>query len=398
MAVETIGSTPRSKAAPWNDPIIRGWVFQILVVGLVAGLVYAWSRDTVDNLEHQRIASGFHYLKREAGFEISDSLIPYSPTDSYGRAILVGLLNTLRVSVLGIVLATGIGTLIGIGRLSPNWLMAKLCEGYVEVFRNVPVLLWIILFYKLISEALPGPRDAVRLLWSAVVLSNRGLYIPVPVDDPIYAWMAVALLVGLGGTWGLRRWARARQAATGEAFPFVRAGAVLVLGVPFVIWLLGGAPHRMSWPELRGFNFVGGMVIQPEFTALLVGLVVYFSTFIAEVVRSGIVSVNKGQSEAAAAMGLTRGQGLRLILLPQAMRVIIPPMSNQYLRIIRSSSLAIAIGYPDLVATVYVTINQTGQAVENVLFIVATYLTVSLSISAFMNWYNKRVALKGSDR
>jgi general L-amino acid transport system permease protein len=395
MAVVTVGSAPRGKAAPWNDPVIRGWVFQILVTGLVGTLFYFLVADTIDNLGRQKTASGFHYLRHEAGFEISDSLIPYSPTDTYARAILVGLLNTLRVSLLGIVLATGIGTLIGIGRLSPNWLLAKLCEGYVEVFRNIPVLLWIILFYKLISETLPGPRAAVRLLWDTLILSNRGLYIPVPVDHPIHPWMVLALLFGLAATWLVRRWAKTRQAATGEAFPVLPAGAILVMAVPLVVWLLGGAPRQMSWPELKGFNFVGGVVIQPEFTALLVGLVVYFSAFIAEVVRSGIVSVSKGQSEAAAAMGLARIQGLRLVLLPQAMRVIIPPMSNQYLRIIRSSSLAIAIGYPDLVAAVYVTINQTGQSVENVLLIVATYLTVSLSISAFMNWYNKHVALKG---
>jgi general L-amino acid transport system permease protein len=298
------------------------------------------------------------------------------------------------VAVLGIIIATLFGTLVGVGRLSRNWLLSKICEWYVEAFRNVPLLLWLFLIYKMISEAFPGPRQAIRLLWDSVFLSNRGLYFPVPVADPIHKWMAVGLLVGLVGALAVNRWAKARQAETGQPFPTFRIGVAVTLGVPFVVWLLGGAPYHMSWPELQGFNFTGGMVIQPEFTALLVGLVVYTSAFIAEIVRSGILAVNKGQSEAAAAIGLTRSQEMRLILLPQAMRVIVPPMTSQYLNITKNTSLAIAIGYPDLVAAVNVTINQTGQAIENILLIMAAYLTVSLSISAFMNWYNKRIALK----
>jgi general L-amino acid transport system permease protein len=394
MAVETIGPTPRVRAAPWNDPVIRGWVFQIVVVGLVGALFWFLISNTIDNLQRQKIASGFHYLQREAGFEIGDTMIPYSPASTYARAIWVGILNTLRVAVLGIIIATLFGTLVGVGRLSRNWLLSKICEWYVEAFRNVPLLLWLFLIYKMISEAFPGPRQAIRLLWDSVFLSNRGLYFPVPVADPIHKWMAVGLLVGLAAALFVNRWAKARQAETGLPFPTFRVGVAVTLGVPFVIWLLGGAPYHMSWPELQGFNFTGGMVIQPEFTALLVGLVVYTSAFIAEIVRSGILAVNKGQSEAAAAIGLTRSQEMRLILLPQAMRVIVPPMTSQYLNITKNTSLAIAIGYPDLVAAVNVTINQTGQAIENILLIMAAYLTVSLSISAFMNWYNKRIALK----
>jgi general L-amino acid transport system permease protein len=394
MAVETIGPTPRVRAAPWNDPVIRGWVFQIVVVGLVGALFWFLISNTIDNLQRQKIASGFHYLQREAGFEIGDTMIPYSPASTYARAIWVGILNTLRVAVLGIIIATLFGTLVGVGRLSRNWLLSKICEWYVEAFRNVPLLLWLFLIYKMISEAFPGPRQAIRLLWDSVFLSNRGLYFPVPVADPIHKWMAVGLLVGLVGALAVNRWAKARQAETGQPFPTFRIGVAVTLGVPFVVWLLAGAPYHMSWPELQGFNFTGGMVIQPEFTALLVGLVVYTSAFIAEIVRSGILAVNKGQSEAAAAIGLTRSQEMRLILLPQAMRVIVPPMTSQYLNITKNTSLAIAIGYPDLVAAVNVTINQTGQAIENILLIMAAYLTVSLSISAFMNWYNKRIALK----
>jgi general L-amino acid transport system permease protein len=393
MTVEALGSTPRAKVAPWNDPIIRGWVFQIVVVALVGLLAWFLVSNTVENLERQKIASGFSYLEREAGFEIGDSMIAYSPADTYGRAILVGALNTLKVAILGIILATILGTMIGVGRLSPNWLLAKICEGYVEMFRNVPLLLWLFLFYKLISEAFPGPRQALNLL-NSFFLSNRGLYFPVPLADPIHKWMGVALLIGIAATFVVKRWAKKRQDATGQPFPTIRTGIGLIVGLPLVIWLLGGAPHHMSWPELKGFNFEGGTVIQPEFTALLVGLVLYSSAFVAEIVRSGILALHKGQTEAAMAIGLSRGQVMRLVLLPQALRVIVPPMTSQYLNITKNSSLAIAIGYPDLVASINVTINQTGQAIENILLIMAAYLSVSLSISAFMNWYNKRIALR----
>jgi general L-amino acid transport system permease protein len=394
MAVEALGSTPRTKVAPWNDPVIRGWVFQIVVVGLVGLLAWYLVSNTMENLQRQKIASGFHYLDREAGFEIGDTMISYSPASTYARAILVGLLNTLKVSVLGIIMATVLGTLIGVGRLSNNWLMAKICEWYVEGFRNVPLLLWLFLFYKLISEAFPNPRQAIGVLWNTVFLSNRGLYFPMPFADPVYAWMGLALLIGIAGAWVLHRWAKKRQEATGQPFPSILAGFGVALGLPILVWLLGGAPLHISVPELKGFNFEGGTVIQPEFTALLLGLVLYTSAFVAEIVRSGILALHKGQTEAASAIGLTRTQALRLVQLPQALRVIVPPMTSQYLNITKNSSLAIAIGYPDLVASVNVTINQTGQAIENVLIIMAAYLSVSLSISAFMNWYNKRIALR----
>ena len=258
----------------------------------------------------------------------------------------------------------------------------------------MPLLLWLFLFYKLISEAFPGPRQAISMFFGSMFLSNRGLYFPVPLADPIHKWMGIGLIAGIVGAVVLHRWARKRQEATGQPFPSIIAGIGVALGVPFLVWLVGGAPHHMSWPGLKGFNFEGGMVIQPEFTALLVGLVLYTSAFVAEIVRSGILALHKGQSEAAAAIGLSRGQSMRLVLLPQALRVIVPPMTSQYLNITKNSSLAIAIGYPDLVASINVTINQTGQAIENILIIMAAYLSVSLSISAFMNWYNKQIAMK----
>ncbi len=394
MAVEALNSSSRTRVAPWNDPVVRGWVFQIVVVGLVGLLAWYLVSNTIDNLERQKIASGFHYLDREAGFEIGDTMIAYSPASTYARAILVGLLNTIKVSVLGIILATLLGTLVGIGRLSNNWLLAKICEWYVEGFRNVPLLLWLFLFYKIISEAFPGPRQAIALLWNSVYLSNRGVYFPVPLADPVFTWVGLAFVVGIAAAWGVARWARKRQEDTGQPFPTISAGFAIVLGLPILTWLAGGAPHHMSWPALKGFNFDGGSVIQPEFVALLLGLVLYTSAFVAEIVRSGILALHKGQSEAAAALGLSRGQSMRLVLLPQALRVIVPPMTSQYLNITKNSSLAIAIGYPDLVASINVTINQTGQAIENILIIMAAYLSVSLSISAFMNWYNKRIALR----
>lgn len=394
MAVEALNSSSRTRVAPWNDPVVRGWVFQIVVVGLVGLLAWYLVSNTIDNLERQKIASGFHYLDREAGFEIGDTMIAYSPASTYARAILVGLLNTIKVSVLGIILATLLGTLVGVGRLSNNWLLSKICEWYVEGFRNVPLLLWLFLFYKIISEAFPGPRQAIALLWNSVYLSNRGVYFPVPLADPVFTWVGLAFVVGIVAAWGIARWARKRQEETGQPFPTLSVGFAIVLGLPILVWLAGGAPHHMSWPALKGFNFDGGSVIQPEFVALLAGLVLYTSAFVAEIVRSGILALHKGQSEAAAALGLSRGQSMRLVLLPQALRVIVPPMTSQYLNITKNSSLAIAIGYPDLVASINVTINQTGQAIENILIIMAAYLSVSLSISAFMNWYNKRIALR----
>lgn len=393
MAVETLGASTKTKVQPWNDPVIRGWVFQIVVVSLVGLLAWFLVSNTIENLQRQKIASGFHYLEREAGFEIGDTMIEYSPASTYARAIYVGMLNTLKVAVLGIIMATVLGTLIGVGRLSSNWLLARICEAYVEMFRNVPLLLWLFLIYKLISEAFPGPRQAINVL-DSFFLSNRGLYFPVPLADPIHKWMGVALLAGIAATFLVARWAKKRQDATGQPFHTVWAGTGLIFGLPIVVWLLGGAPHGMSWPALKGFNFEGGVVIQPEFTALLVGLVLYTSAFVAEIVRSGILALHKGQSEAAMAIGLSRGQVMRLVLLPQALRIIVPPMTSQYLNITKNSSLAIAIGYPDLVASINVTINQTGQAIENILIIMAAYLSVSLSISAFMNWYNKRIALR----
>jgi general L-amino acid transport system permease protein len=389
------GGYAQSTSVPWwNDRRVRSILYQAGVLGGVVLLGAYLVSNTLTNLESRNIATGFGFLWREAGFGVSESAIEYSPADSYARVLLVGLLNTLKVSIAGIVLATIIGTIAGVARLSRNWLVARFATVYVETLRNIPVLLQLFFWYALITEALPGPRQALNPL-AGIFLSARGLKFPEPVWQTTHLLMFMALLVGIAGGWAISRWARIRHERTGQLFPSIQVTIGFILGLPALTWLLGGAPTEMDVPELRGFNFEGGFTVTPEFTALLVGLVLYTGTFIAEIVRGGILAVAGGQTEAGLALGLSRGQVLRLIVLPQALRVIIPPLTSQYLNLTKNSSLAVAIGYPDLVSTANTAINQTGQAVEGIAVIMAVYLTVSLSISAFMNWYNRRIALKG---
>jgi general L-amino acid transport system permease protein len=385
------------RVAWWNDRRVRGVLYQLLVVGGTMALGAYLVSNTLANLESRNIATGFGFLGREAGFGISEHLISYSAVDSYFRALVVGLLNTLLVSAVGIVLATVLGTVAGVARLSPNWLVARLATLYVESLRNVPVLLQLFLWYALITEGLPASRQALEPL-PGVFVSNRGVFLPVPVADDAHLLMAIGLVAGLVGAFLLGRWARRRQERTGRIFPTVPAGLALVVGLPFLGFLLGGAPTALDVPELKGFNFAGGIQLSPEFAALLFGLVAYTGTFIAEIVRGGILAVPHGQTEAGLALGLRRGQILRLVILPQALRVIIPPLTSQYLNLTKNSSLAVAVGYPDLVNVANTAINQTGQAIEGIALIMAVYLTISLSISAFMNWYNARIALHGGGR
>ena len=281
---------------------------------------------------------------------------------------------------------------MGIARLSRNWLISKLAQIYVETFRNIPLLLQLFFWWALLREGAPAPRQAWEPL-PDVFVSNRGIAFPLPNPDPAYGWMALALCVGIVATIGISRWARQRQARTGEQFPTGWVGLGLILGLPLIVFLGGGAPLALDRPELKGFNFAGGHAVSPEFAALLLGLVVYTGTFIAEIVRAGILAVSWGQSEAAMALGLKPGQRTRLIVLPQALRVIIPPMTSTYLSLTKNSSLAVAIGYPDLVSVANTMINQTGQAVEGISMIMAVYLTISLTISLLMNIYNRSVAL-----
>jgi general L-amino acid transport system permease protein len=395
VAVATESATVvvrHSRPAPWRDPWLRGIILQVLFVAVIAALIAFFVNNTIVNLRRQSIASGFGFLNREAAFGIGESLIAYSPADTYARAFLVGLSNTLYVSAIGIVLATILGTLIGLARLSSNWLIAKLAMVYVEAFRNIPLALQLLFWWAMLRGAAPPPREAWQPL-PGIFISNRGILFPVPRDDPAHLTMAIAFAVGIVITVFVYRWARRRQEASGQQFPTGRAGVGLGLGLPFIVFLAYGAPLTFDWPVLRGFNFVGGSGMSPEFGALLIGLVVYTASFIAEIVRAGILAVSWGQTEAAMALGLRSGHRMRLVVLPQALRVIIPPMTSEYLSQTKNSSLAVIIGFPDLVSIANTTINQTGQAVEGIAMIMAVYLAISLLISLAMNLYNRAVAL-----
>src|SRR6266404_3970977 len=386
-----VGIVPTAPAF-WNNPSVRAVVYQVLLVGGVIAVGAYLVHNTLVNLERQGIATGFGFLNREAAFEIGESLIAYSPADTYGRALIVGLLNTLCVAGIGIVLATILGTLIGIARLSTNWLISKLASFYVETVRNIPVLLQLIVWWDILRVSAPGPREAWQPL-PDVFISNRGVIYPVPIYNPVHLWVGLALLLGIVASIFVTRWARARQMATGQQFPVLKVNAGLIIGLPLLVFVVGGMPLELDKPELRGFNFSGGHVVSPEFVALLVGLTVYTAAFIAEIVRAGIIAVSWGQTEAAMALGLRRSLALRLVVLPQALRVIVPPMTSQYLNLTKNSSLAVAIGFPDLQSIANTTMNQTGQAIEGIALSMAVYLSISLLISLFMNWYNRFVRL-----
>lgn len=389
-------TTPRAPRAPrrrwsWNDPATRALIYQILILGLVALGVWYLGSNTLHNLAARNISTGFAFLHEEAGFAIGESMVEYSPADTYGHAVVVGLLNTLKVSVVGVIAATLFGTLLGISRLSKNWLISRLAGLYIEVMRNIPLLLQLFFWYALITEIMPGPRQALQPL-SGVFISNRGFKIPWFKGDAM-DWVFGGLALAIVLIVLLAHWARRHQDTTGRIFPLGRAALGLLIVVPLLAYWVSGGSLELDRPELKGFNFQGGLNMSPEFSALLLGLVTYTSAFVGEVVRSGIQAVNQGQWEASSSIGLSRARTLRLVILPQAMRVIIPPMTSQYLNLTKNSSLAVAIGYPDIVAVTNTILNQTGQAIEGIMIIMAAYLVVSLSISIFMNWYNKRIAL-----
>ncbi|MCA3377631.1 MAG: amino acid ABC transporter permease [Roseomonas sp.] len=392
-------SDPRYKRRPpkrplrlsWSDERVRGIFWQIVVVAAVGSLIYWLWSNTSHNLAVRRIATGFGFLDREAGLPIAESLIPYDPTDTYARALFVGLLNTLKVAVIGIILATILGTAIGIARLSKNFLLSRIAGAYIEIIRDLPLLLQLLFWYTIL-QGLPGPRQALKPM-EGVVLSNRGLKLPALIWENAHTAALIVCLLGIIATWVYARMARAKQMADGQPRKVWPAALGLMLVLPVVVWYALDAPWEIEYPVLRGFNFRGGMNISPEYFALLIGLVTYTAGFIAEVVRAGVMSVNHGQWEAAQALGLRHGSVLRLIVMPQALRVIIPPMTSNYLNLTKNSSLAVAIGYQDIVSIANTTLNQTGQAIEGIAIIMAVYLTISLSISLFMNWYNARIAL-----
>jgi general L-amino acid transport system permease protein len=386
------GSAPRATVPFYNDPKKRSLLFQIATLLMVGLAAYYLISNTLTNVEKQSIATGFGFLQKEAAFEIGESPIRYSAADTYGRALVVGILNTLIISFVGIIITTILGTLIGVARLSSNWLISKMAAIYIELFQDIPVLLQLFFWYAFFYNVLPSPRQAMNPIMG-VFLSNRGLVFAVPEANPVYKYMAIAFVVAGVGIYFLRRWARERQARTGQPFAVFRVSLALVIGLPLVTWAIGGAPTAMNVPVLKGFNFIGGTNISPEFTALLLGLILYTAAFVAEVVRAGIQSVSKGQTEAAMSLGLRPSRVLNLVILPQALRVIIPPLTSQMLNLTKNSSLAVAIGYPDFVSVAGTTINQTGQAIEGVALMMIVYLTLSLLTSAFMNWYNKKMAL-----
>jgi general L-amino acid transport system permease protein len=376
----------------WLDPKKRAILFQFLTFCMLGLLAYYLVSNTLINLQKQKIATGFRFLGKEASFEIGESLIPYSAASTYGRALLVGALNTIKVAFIGVVITIILGTIIGVARLSTNWLVSNLASIYIEVMQDIPVLLQLFFWYAIFYETLPAPRQAISA-GAGVYLSNRGVAFTIPEAHPAHKYMLLAFLLGCLIVYVMRRWARKRQERTGQFFPVFRVGLAILFGLPFITWLAFGTPLKMDIPKLVGFNFEGGVMVSPEFIALLMGLILYTAAFVAEVVRAGIQSVSKGQTEAAMSIGLRPTLVLNLVILPQALRVIVPPLTSQMLNLTKNSSLAVAIGYPDFVSVANTTMNQTGQSIEGVALIMAVYLFFSLSTSAFMNWYNKRVAL-----
>jgi general L-amino acid transport system permease protein len=374
------------------DPRIRGIFFQILTVVILVGGITWIAHNTAVNLARSNTASGFAFLRGRAGFEIGQSLVSYSSDSTYGRALLVGILNTVLVAITGIITATIIGFIIGIGRLSHNWLIAKLCTVYVEVFRNIPPLLVIFFWYSGVLAVLPQPRESLHLPLN-MFLNNRGLAFPKPIFETGMWAVGVALLIGIVATVVMVRWAHKRQAATGKPFHTVWASIGLIVGLPILAFLLSGLPLSFDIPVAGKFNLTGGSVVGPEFMSLFLALSFYTAAFIAEIVRSGIRGVPKGQSEAAGALGLHPSSITRLVVVPQALRIIIPPLTSQYLNLTKNSSLAIAIGFADYFAVSGTILNQTGQAVEIMFLVVIAYLSLSIVTSVFMNWFNAKMAL-----
>jgi len=372
-----------------------GWsgvALQIVFVIALVWMGYEIVANARANLEAQRITSGFGFLNNTAGFDVSQSLIPYSGSDTYTRVFLVGLLNTFLVSIIGIFFATVIGFAVGLGRLSPNWLLSRVAGAYVELVRNLPVLFQILFWYLAVLAALPGPRQSIAL-FNSFFLSNRGLVIPRAIPEPGWEPFLVAVVVAVAAALALRAYARRQLFEKGRAITIWPYVIGLLIGLPFVSGLIFGAPVAFEVPQLKGFNFAGGTRVIPEFVALTVGLSTYTAAFIGEVVRAGIQSVHKGQMEAGASLGLSRGATLRLIVVPQAMRVILPPLTNQYLNLTKNSSLAVAIGYPDLVSVFAgTTLSQTGQAIEIIAITMGVYLLLSLVTSAIMSFYSWRLS------
>lgn len=382
-----------SKPPIWNDPKYRALFFQILLIAVLMYFFYAIIQNTLDNMTARGVSTGFAFMSEPAGFDILQTLIPFDSTYSFGRSFIVGVLNTLLVTGLGIIFATILGFIVGIARLSNNWLVSKIALVYIETFRNIPLLIQIIFWYSLIVGSLPAVRDSFSF-FDSFFLNQRGINIPSPIYESGFIYTGIAIILGLIGSLILKIWARKRQEATGQQFPVLISILGLLICLPLLVFFITGSPITWDVPKLGRFNLQGGASVIPELVGLLLALTIYTAAFIAEIVRSGIKAVSHGQSEAALSVGLTPAQNLKLVVIPQALRVIIPPLTSQYLNLFKNSSLAAAIGYPDLVAVFMgTTLNQTGQAVEIVAVTMGVYLTVSLLISMFMNWYNAKMSL-----
>lgn len=384
---------PVKRANLFYNPTFRSVVFQILTVAALCFFVYTMINNALVNLEQRGITTGFDFLQQEAGFGIGLTLIDYDETYSYGRTFFVGLLNTALVSVLGIIIATVVGFVIGIARLSPNWLVSRFAAIYIETFRNIPLLLQIFFWYFAVLQALPSPRNSISL-GESVYLNVRGLYLAAPVFETGAIWIGLATVTAIMLSLIYALYAKRKQRATGQQSHVFWVSLLLCIGLPLLSYFLSGQPISLEYPQLKGFNFRGGISIIPELAALLLALSIYTASFIAEIVRSGINAVSHGQTEAALALGLSSGKTLRLVVIPQALRIIIPPLTSQYLNLTKNSSLAMAIGYPDLVSIFAgTTLNQTGQAIEIIAMTMAVYLALSLLTSVLMNIYNQKVAL-----
>ncbi|KAA0010808.1 amino acid ABC transporter permease [Billgrantia pellis] len=393
MSVRPKAPSVGTKPPFWRDRAKRALTFQVLLIAAVVLFLLYIVGNTQDNLAARGITTGFGFLTNTAGFGIVQSLIDYSSQSTYGRTFVVGLLNTLLVSALGILAATLIGFVVGIARLSPNWLIARLASGYIEIFRNIPLLLQIFFWYFAVLRAMPSPRDSLTL-GEVAFLNVRGLFLPEPQFLSGFGLIPLALGIAVVASIVLLIWNKRRHEATGKRLPAGWISLGLVVGLPLLVLVITGVPVTWDVPELRGFNFRGGFTVIPEFLALWLALSIYTASFIAEIVRSGIQAIPHGQTEAAQALSLPQNLVLRLVVVPQALRVIIPPLTSQYLNLIKNSSLATAIGYPDLVSVFAgTTLNQTGQAIEVIAMTMAVYLTISLLVSMFMNWFNARVAL-----
>ncbi|HMT13652.1 MAG TPA: amino acid ABC transporter permease [Aestuariivirga sp.] len=388
----TAQDRPEERVSFWNDPRTRSIAAQIFLALVLIAFYFAIFQNLVENLKLRNITSGWGFLNKNAGFDINTSLTGYTSNSSYFDALFAGFLNTLLVAALGIIFATLLGFIIGIMRLSKNWVVARVATAYVEILRNIPLLLQIFVWYGAVLKPLPGPREALSI-FNVAYLSNRGFVFPHPTFGP-GAWLALAgLALAIGLAIAIGRWARKRQEETGIHFPARWVGLSLIIGLPLILFAVAGWPVTFDYPVLGGFNFSGGSTVVPEFIALLLALSFYTATYIAEAVRAGIQAVSHGQTEAAGALGLRQGLITRLVTIPQAMRVIIPPLASQYLNLTKNSSLAVAIGYPDLVYTGGTVLNQTGQAVEIVFIWMVVYLSLSLVTSAFMNWFNAKMRL-----